>query len=91
MSITVRIPPGFRALTKDRAEIAADGASLLQLIADMEKKFPGVKAKLFDDSGRKRKFINIYVNSEDVRFLEGENTPLDDGDIVDIVSAIAGG
>jgi len=91
MGITVRIPTGMRTLTCNKAEVSASGSNLLELIGFLEKEFPGMKERILDESGKKRRFINIYVNNEDMRFLQKEETPLKDNDIVDIISAIAGG
>lgn len=91
MSITVRIPTPLQKLTKDRPEVQADGADIRGLIEDLEKNFPGIKARLYDEKGILRRFINLYVNEEDIRFLQKDNTPLKDGDEVSIIPAIAGG
>jgi sulfur-carrier protein adenylyltransferase/sulfurtransferase len=91
MSITVRIPAPLQKLTEGRAEVEALGGNIRGLIDDLEKKFPGFKARICDEEGKTRKFINIYVNEEDVRFLQLDETPLKDGDEVSIIPAIAGG
>lgn len=91
MSITVRIPTPLQKLTQDKPEVRAEGADVKELIADLEKKFPGIKERICDDAGNIRRFINIYVNEEDVRFLQMDKTPLKDGDEVSIIPAIAGG
>ena len=91
MAIKVRIPAGMRMLTGNRAEVEAGGSSVMELIKNLEKAFPGLQARLLDDQGRKRKFVNIYVNSEDTRFLQQESTALKERDEVDIVAAVAGG
>lgn len=91
MSITVRIPTPLQKLTQNKAEIKASGANIRELINNLEKDFPGIKERIYDESGKIRRFINIYVNEEDVRFLQGEETLLKDGDEVSIIPAIAGG
>ncbi len=91
MSITVRIPTPLQKLTKNRAEVEANGKNVKELIDDLERTFPGIKDRLCDEKGTLRKFINIYVNEEDVRFLQQDKTPLKDGDEVSIIPAIAGG
>jgi molybdopterin synthase sulfur carrier subunit len=91
MSITVRIPTPLQKLTKDKAEVKAKGKDIRELIEDLEKSFPGIKARLCDEKGNLRRFINIYVNEEDIRFLQRDQTPLKDGDEVSIIPAIAGG
>lgn len=91
MAIKVRIPSPLQKLTKDKAEIEAKGANVKELIDNIEEGFPGIKERIYDDSGKVRKFINIYVNEEDIRFLKQDETPLKDGDEVSIIPAIAGG
>lgn len=91
MAITVRIPTPLQKLTKNLAEVKADGANIKEMIDDLEKNFPGIKERICDEAGRVRRFINIYVNEEDVRFLKLDKTPLKDGDEVSIIPAIAGG
>jgi len=67
------------------------GANVTDLIENLEKSYPGMKARLYDETGNLRRFVNIYVNEEDIRFLKGKDTPLKEGDEVSIVPAIAGG
>ena len=91
MAVVVRIPTPLRSLTKGNAEVQAKGDTVDDLIQDLERQFSGLRERLLDDKGELRRFINIYVNEEDVRFLEGKMTALKDGDAVSIVPAIAGG
>lgn len=91
MAIRVRIPTPLQKLTKDRTEVEAEGQDVAALIGDLEKKFPGIKERLCDKEGKLRRFINIYVNEEDIRFLKMDKTTLKDGDEVSIIPAIAGG
>lgn len=91
MPITVRIPTPLQKLTQNKAEIKTSGANIGELINNLEKDFPGIKERIYDETGKIRRFINIYVNEEDVRFLQREETPLKDGDEVSIIPAIAGG
>ena len=91
MSIIVRIPTPLQKLTKDQPEVKAVARNIKELITDLEKNFPGLKERLCDEKGRIRRFINIYVNEEDIRFLEQDETALKDGDEVSIIPAIAGG
>ncbi len=91
MSITIRIPAPLQKLTKNQAEVEASGTNVKELIDDLEKNFPGIKERVCDEEGNLRRFINIYVNEEDVRFLQQDQTPLKDGDEVSIIPAIAGG
>ena len=91
MSVTVRIPTPLRKYTGDQADVEIPGKTAGELIDNLEAKHPGIKAQLVDESGQIRRFVNVYVNEEDIRFLEGSDTPLKDGDSVTIVPAIAGG
>ncbi len=91
MLITVRVPTPLQKLTQNQAEVKASGANIKELIEDLEKNFPGIKARICDENGKVRKFINIYVNEEDIRFLQRDETPLKNGDEVSIIPAIAGG
>ena len=91
MSIKVRIPTPLQKLTKDKADVLAEGKDIRELIEYLEKNFPGIKARLCDEKGGLRRFINIYVNEEDIRFLNLDKTLLKDGDEVSIIPAIAGG
>jgi len=87
----VRIPTPLQKLTQNQGEVVAKGATLKEVLADLEKQFPGIKERLYDEKGALRRFVNFYVNNEDIRFLSGEATPVKDGDEVSIVPAIAGG
>lgn len=91
MSVKVKIPTPLQKLTKDQVEVVAQGATVGALIQDLEKSYPGFRERLCDDQGKLRRFVNIYVNEEDIRFLKGDATPLKDGDEVSIIPAIAGG
>jgi sulfur-carrier protein len=91
MPVLVRIPTPLRAVTKGNAEVQATGDSVAAIVDDLEHQFPGLRDRLVDESGELRRFINIYVNEEDIRFLDGRKTTLKDGDHVSIVPAIAGG
>lgn len=91
MSIKVRIPTPLRGLTGGKSEVALAGSSLGECINTLEVQFPGIGERLRDDTGEIRRFVNIYINGEDVRFLKGLDTPLQPGDEVSIVPAVAGG
>ena len=91
MPVTVRIPTPLRSITKGNAEVRAEGDSVDNLVEDLARQFPGLRERLVDEAGELRRFINIYVNEEDIRFLDGKKTVLKDGDQVSIVPAIAGG
>lgn len=87
---TVRIPTPLRTLTAGNDEVKAAGATVGAVIEDLEKNYPGIKDRLLDDKGVRR-FVNIYVGEEDIRFLEGLKTELKGGEQISIVPAIAGG
>jgi len=91
MSVTVRIPAPLRRLTGGQEVVSTDGSRLRECIEALEAQFPGLKERLVDEAGQIRRFVNIYVNGEDVRFLQGLDTPLKPGDEVSIVPAVAGG
>jgi len=91
MPIIVRIPAPLQKLTNNQVEVEASGSTVKELIEGLEKAYPGIKERICEEDGSLRKFINIYVNEEDVRFLDMNNTPLKDGDEVSIIPAIAGG
>ena len=91
MAIKVRIPTPLQKLTKDRDIVECDAKDIKGLVDTLEKKYPGIKDRLCDEGGKIRRFLNIYVNDEDIRFLKMDQTPLKDGDEVSIIPAIAGG
>jgi molybdopterin synthase sulfur carrier subunit len=89
--IKVRIPTPLRPLTKGQGEVEVAAANIVDMIDTLNSAHPGIKARLCDDNGELRRFVNIYVNEEDIRFLKGKDTSLKAGDEVSIVPAIAGG
>jgi sulfur-carrier protein len=91
MSVKVLIPTPLQKLTNDKATVECQGTTIAELLESLETNCPGIKARLCDEQGKLRRFVNFYVNSEDIRFLENENTALNDGDEVSIIPAIAGG
>ncbi len=91
MSIMVRIPTPLRKVTNGDDKVTVEGATLGLIIESMESQYPGIKGRLCDDQGELRNFVNIYVNGEDVRFLDGLGTATNTGDEVSIVPAVAGG
>lgn len=91
MANKVRIPQPLQGLTNNVAEVEATGATIKDLIDDLERRYPGIKGRICDESGRVRRFVNVYVNEEDIRFLEREATKLKNKDEVSIIPAIAGG
>lgn len=91
MAITVLIPTALQKFTNEQATLECTGNNVAELIDSMEINCPGIKSRLCDEQGKPRRFLNFYVNSEDIRFLEGTDTSLKDGDEVSIVPAVAGG
>ncbi|HSE59989.1 MAG TPA: MoaD/ThiS family protein [Nitrospiraceae bacterium] len=89
--IKVRIPTPLRPLTKGQGEVEAQAATISEMIETLNSSHPGIKDRLCDATGELRRFVNIYVNEEDIRFLDGKSTKLKEGDEVSIVPAIAGG
>ena len=90
MAVTVRIPTPLRTLTGGEEAVQAEGDTVAQVIEDMEAKHPGIRNRLLDDKGVRR-FVNLYVGEEDIRFLDGLETKLSAGQEISIVPAIAGG
>ncbi len=91
MAVTVHVPTPLRKLTGNQSEVQAEAATVAELVDNLESAHAGIKEKLLNESGDIRRYVNIYVNDEDIRFLDGKDTSLRDGDSVSIVPAIAGG
>jgi len=91
MAINVIIPTPLRTLTGGADTVESSGATVNELVKNLEAAYPGIGNRLYDDSGNLRRFINFYVNGEDIRFLESGETALKDGDELSIVPAVAGG
>ena len=91
MSVVVRIPTPLRRVTNGQEKATVEGDTLTQIIDSLETQYPGIRERLCDETGDLRHFVNIYVNGEDVRFLEGLGTGIKTGDEVSIVPAVAGG
>ena len=91
MSVTVRVPTTLRTLTAGASEIAVDGATVSEVLDQLEAAHPGFKERLLDADGQLRRFVNLYVADDDVRFRDGLATPVADGDTVSIIPAVAGG
>ena len=91
MAVTVRIPTILRSYTGGSAEVPAQGANLAEVIEDLEVNHPGLRARLLDDSGKLRRFVNVYVDDDDVRFADGLATSTGDGAKLSIIPAVAGG
>lgn len=88
---TIRIPTPLRKLTNEQEVVQAAGANIGELIADLDKSYPGLKDRICDENGSVRRFVNIFINDEDIRFLDDKATPVKETDEVSIVPAIAGG
>ncbi len=91
MPAKVRIPAPLRKLTKDQAVVEVQGKTIQELLSSLEKDYPGLKERICDESGQIRRFVNIFVNGEDIRFKEGPSTAVAEGAEVSIIPAIAGG
>ncbi|MBD1937317.1 MoaD/ThiS family protein [Microcoleus sp. FACHB-68] len=91
MSVKVLIPTPLQKFTNEQSTLDCTGSTVAELLESLEQNCPGIKARLCDDNGEPRRFLNFYVNSEDIRFLDGTSTALQDGDEVSIVPAVAGG
>ena len=91
MAVHVRIPTPLRRITNGERVVEVSGGNLAQALADLDRRFPGIRAKILDDRGEVLQFVNIFVNEQDIRFLSGLQTPLGESAEVSIVPAMAGG
>lgn len=91
MAVTVRVPTPLRRIAGGAKDVRADGGTVAALIEDLETRFPGFRDRLCDDDGTLKRFINLYVNGEDIRYASGLDTSLKDGDEVSIIPAVSGG
>jgi molybdopterin synthase sulfur carrier subunit len=91
MPAKVRIPTPLRKLTNNEELITVAAPTIGDAISELQNRYPGIKERLLDETGAVRRFVNVYVNEEDIRFLQNQQTPLKDGDEVSIIPAIAGG
>jgi sulfur-carrier protein len=91
MPIQVRIPTPLRKLTGGAESVAASGTTIAAIMQDLESRHPGLKERICDDNGKVRRFVNVYVNGDDIRFLDNLETAVKEGDEISIVPAIAGG
>lgn len=91
MAVTVRVPTTLRPLSGGASEVKVDGATLGEVLANLDATHPGFKDRLFDDDGSLRRYVNIFVADDDVRYLEGLDTKVPDGETVSIIPAVAGG
>ena len=88
---TLRIPTQLRTLTQGAGEVTVDGSTVGEALKALEANHPGFGERLFDDEGKLRRFVNVFVADEDIRFLDGLETPVEDGTTVSIIPAVAGG
>ncbi len=91
MSVTVRIPTTLRILTAGDAEVVVEPGTVAEVLAGLEAAHPGFRERLLDDDGELRRFVNLFVSDDDVRFMDGLGTPVPDGETLSIVPAVAGG
>lgn len=91
MSVSVRVPTILRTYTGGDSEVTAEGATLAEVLDHLDASYPGIKARVVDESGALRRFVNVYVGNDDVRFLDDLATPTPDGTQVSVIPAVAGG
>lgn len=91
MSVTVRVPTTLRTLTGGESEVAVDGATVGEVISALEAAHPGFRDRLLDEAGALRRFVNVFVADDDVRYLQGLDTPVPDAETISIIPAVAGG
>jgi molybdopterin synthase sulfur carrier subunit len=91
MTVKIQIPTPLRRFTRERAQVHVEAHNVREALEALEREYPGVRARLCDDTGALRRFVNVYLGEEDIRFLDGLETPLPDGAELVIVPAIAGG
>jgi molybdopterin synthase sulfur carrier subunit len=91
VSVSVRVPTILRPYTKGVSEVSAEGATLTEVLDSLDTSYPGIKGRVLDESGELRRFVNVYVDDDDVRFAEGLQTAIKDGGQVSIIPAVAGG
>ena len=91
MAATVRIPTPLRKLTNNEELVEVSAGTIGQAIGELQTRYPGIKERLLDEAGAVRRFVNVYVNGEDIRYLSKEETPTKDGDTISIIPSIAGG
>jgi molybdopterin synthase sulfur carrier subunit len=91
MSVSVRIPTILRTYTGGESEVAADGSTLAEVLDDLDGNFSGIKGRIVDESGELRRFVNVYVGNDDVRFLDNLSTPTPEGTQISVIPAVAGG
>jgi sulfur-carrier protein len=87
----VHIPTTLRSFTRDQEEVSASGATVGEVLRELDKRFPGIGARLLDDKGAVRRYVNVFLNMDDIRFLQGLDTPVKDSDRITLIPAMAGG
>ena len=91
MSVSVRVPTILRPYTQGVSEVSAEGSTLTEVLDSLDSSYPGIKGRVLDESGELRRFVNVYVDDDDVRFADGLQTSIKDGGQVSIIPAVAGG
>ncbi len=91
MSVSVRVPTILRTYTDGASEVTAEGGTLTEVLDDLERNHSGIRARVLDETGALRRFVNVYVGNDDVRFLDGLATPTPDGSSISVIPAVAGG
>jgi sulfur-carrier protein len=91
MSVTVRVPPVFRTMTSGTSQVSVDGGTVAEVLDSLERAHPGFRDKLLDDNGALVRYVNVFVDDDDVRFLDGLETKVPDGGTLSIMQAVAGG
>lgn len=91
MSVSVRVPTILRTYTGGESEVSADGATLAEVLDSLDSSYPGIKGRIVDEEGALRRFVNVYVGNDDVRFLDGLQTATSDGTQISVIPAVAGG
>ena len=91
MSVSVRIPTILRTYTQGESEVSADGGTLAEVLESLDSSYPGIKGRILDEQGAIRRFVNVYVGNDDVRFLDNLETPTPDGTQISVIPAVAGG
>jgi molybdopterin synthase sulfur carrier subunit len=91
MSVKVRVPTILRTYTGGESEVSADGATLIEVLDALDSSYPGIKGRIVDEQGQLRRFVNVYVGNDDVRFLDGLSTATSDGTQISVIPAVAGG
>ena len=91
MSVSVRIPTILRTYTAGESEVSAEGATLAAVLDDLDSRYSGIRGRILDEAGHLRRFVNVYVGNDDVRFLDNLKTPTPDGTQISVIPAVAGG